>query len=312
MPVFNEEESVQKAIDSILNQTYKNFELIVVNDGSVDSTLEVIKNNKDERIKIFNQKNKGVAKARNVGIKNAINPYIIFIDADDSLDTNVLDDLIKIINIKNNYWIFFKTRIQKNNEYQKNNFYDASRVIVRDDYLGELIVTEKINSIWGKVYNRKILIDNDLKFNEKLLISEDKLFNLTYAGFINDIFITNKGCYNYVADVEDSLTSQLSDEKHNSLNRFHKIISEMNYGKKFKVEKELSFIEFKNNYAILRSLYDQDNREDFDLQFKKMNENNYYYFPNITWKIIHWVVQTKSSLLNKFLIKLIGVKKRVL
>lgn len=116
-----------------MNQTYENFELIIVNDGSVDSTLEIIKKNKDKRIKIYNQKNKGVAKARNVGIKNAINPYIIFIDADDSLDTNVLDDLKNIIDIKENCWIFFQTRIQKNNEYQKDNFYDASRVIARDD-----------------------------------------------------------------------------------------------------------------------------------------------------------------------------------
>ena len=85
MPVYNGEKFLKEAIESILNQTFQNFELIIINDGSKDSSLDIIKKyeNSDNRIKVINQENAGVSVSRNNGIKNSIGEYVAFIDCDD-------------------------------------------------------------------------------------------------------------------------------------------------------------------------------------------------------------------------------------
>jgi len=83
IPLYNKERSVKNTIESVLNQTFQDFEVIVVNDGSTDNSLEVVKSFNDERIRIINQKNSGVSSARNRGIKEAKYEWIAFLDADD-------------------------------------------------------------------------------------------------------------------------------------------------------------------------------------------------------------------------------------
>ena len=95
IPAYNAENSIQKSIDSILNQTYNNYEIIVVNDGSTDNTINLIE--KNSKIKIINQKNLGVSSARNTGIENAKGDFIAFIDADDYIEKNYLEEFNNII-----------------------------------------------------------------------------------------------------------------------------------------------------------------------------------------------------------------------
>ena len=91
VPVYNVENYVDKCIKSILNQTYKNYEVIIINDGSTDNSLNIInkyKNNK--KIKIITQKNKGLSNARNNGMKMATGDYLLFIDSDDYIEDKLL------------------------------------------------------------------------------------------------------------------------------------------------------------------------------------------------------------------------------
>ena len=83
LPVFNGEKFIKKAIESVLNQSLNDFELIVINDGSTDSTADIINSFEDNRIRIINQSNKGPGQARNNGLKIASGDYIMFLDADD-------------------------------------------------------------------------------------------------------------------------------------------------------------------------------------------------------------------------------------
>ncbi len=140
IPLYNKEKHIQKTLESVLNQSFKDFEVIIVNDGSTDNSLSIIEPFNDARIKILSQENKGVSAARNNGIKNAIATYIAFLDADDYWYNNHLETLHKHI-IENPSCFVFATicEIEKthdiikpsfsvkfNTEFEKTNFFNAS------------------------------------------------------------------------------------------------------------------------------------------------------------------------------------------
>lgn len=115
IPLFNKEKSISRAIDSVFKQTFKNFELIIVNDGSTDNSLYFVEKIKDERIKIINKKNGGVSSARNVGIENAHTEWICFLDADDYWTPNHLE-VINDLRCKYPYAQLYSTVTQENSE----------------------------------------------------------------------------------------------------------------------------------------------------------------------------------------------------
>jgi len=106
VPLYNKVEYIERAINSILNQTYQNFELIIVNDGSIDGGEKKIELNKDSRIQLITQSNQGVSVARNTGAKNAKYNYLAFLDADDIWDENFLEEINFLINEYPNAGIF--------------------------------------------------------------------------------------------------------------------------------------------------------------------------------------------------------------
>ncbi|MCP9199895.1 glycosyltransferase [Gramella sp. GC03-9] len=97
---YNSAHTITKAIDSIVKQSYKKWELIIVDDGSSDDTEKIIKGYDDTRIKYFYQKNKGVAAARNVGVKESLGDYIIFLDADDELFNTAIENFSNVLETK--------------------------------------------------------------------------------------------------------------------------------------------------------------------------------------------------------------------
>lgn len=98
VPLYNKEKSVSRAIKTVLEQNYSNFELIIVNDGSTDNSLDVVEKIKDERVKIINKKNGGVSSARNLGVENASTDWICFLDADDYWKPNHLEIIAELQN----------------------------------------------------------------------------------------------------------------------------------------------------------------------------------------------------------------------
>ena len=107
VPIYNAENNLEKCLDSIIDQTYKNLELILINDGSTDGSLKICNKYKknDNRIRLFSKENNGVSSARNLGISMAKGHYITFVDADDYLDLNAYE--IALSNFGNNEAVFF-------------------------------------------------------------------------------------------------------------------------------------------------------------------------------------------------------------
>lgn len=107
VPIYNEEENLRKCIESLINQTYKELEIILINDGSTDKSKEIIKSFKDKRIIAINKKNTGISDTRNIGIGKSTGDYIMFVDSDDYLELNCIERLIETAEKENSEIVMF-------------------------------------------------------------------------------------------------------------------------------------------------------------------------------------------------------------
>jgi glycosyltransferase involved in cell wall biosynthesis len=175
IPLYNKEKSIAGTIQSVLNQTYKNFELIIVNDGSTDKSADVVQSIKDERIKLINKKNGGVSSARNKGIEASSYDYIAFIDGDDIWLSEHLQIIWNMINQFNDDNIGgFCTRIMKSRNV--NNFsvhsHEIKPSILVDNYLQLASGADSVLSS-SSFAIKKSCFSNIGMFNEKLSFGED-------------------------------------------------------------------------------------------------------------------------------------------
>lgn len=208
VPVYNAEKYIKKCVDSLVNQTKKELEIILVNDGSTDSSEKIIKEYKDKRIKYFKNKNQGIGKTRNFGIEKASGKYIMFVDSDDYIEK---DECEKLYNKAENNNLdivicdFYKIYDDTGNleEIRTPGFKDSSLEDNPD------IITEFLCP-WAKLYNRKMIIDNKIRFVENLKYEDapfviESLCNAKKIGKVNE-------CLNYYVIHSKSETT-IRDEK---------------------------------------------------------------------------------------------------
>lgn len=268
VPVYNVEKHLSKCLDSIINQTYKNIEIICVNDGSNDNSLNILEQyaEKDSRIKIINQENGGVASARNAGIKASSGEYIWFIDSDDWIEANACEVL-------NNYIVnndtdlinfnFYRVKDGKKSKVTHGlsdrftektyNFFDIQVDICKKIY----------TNCWNSCFKAKLLKDNNIFFPEKFNLCEDILFVIKCFLLNPQIFIINDYLYNYLTDRKNSLTKASKLRIYQNYNKvfpeLKSYINEKNYntvyiyydgflGAMLSYWKDLYFSEYKNEY----------------------------------------------------------------
>lgn len=193
VPIYNAERYINKCLNSIVKQTKKELEIILINDGSTDNTEKIIKTYKDKRIKYFKNDNHGIGYSRNFGIEKATSKYIMFLDSDDYLKINACEELFKKAE-KDNLDIvisnFYKVVNRNIEEIKLPNFENSSLKDNPD------IITEFLNP-WAKLYNREMLIKNKIKFVEDLKY-EDAPFVIEALDKANKIGKVNKPLNYYV------------------------------------------------------------------------------------------------------------------
>lgn len=214
IPVYNGEKTIGRALDSLIVQTQNTFEVIVINDGSIDNTIQILEIYKKKfdavgkKIKIINQNNLGVSAARNRGIKEAKGEYIAFLDSDDYLKTNMVEVLYSYLNKTKYDCIIYGFYSLNNIEEIEMDYYNPELIQGKDKLKGkldELLPTRALNSPCNKLFNKEILDKNKIKFNKKLSLGEDLNFNLMYYFNINNLKIINERLY-----VIDNSSSYLS------------------------------------------------------------------------------------------------------
>ena len=315
MPVYNSEKYLSKAIESVLNQNYKNLELIAVNDGSTDNSLKILEEfeKKDTRLKILNKKNGGISSARNYGLKYAKGEYICFIDNDDEYDSNLLSDNIKLIDEKN-------TDILKFNKIKKIIGYNKVRVESAKFNFDKLVLQKNEifknfnyiykfgGTIWNAVYRKKFLIENNIVFDEtNRNIIEDHRFNLDCYKHLNSIILVSKPYYYWNMRIFHSTTGKFNEE------RFEQIKFEANNLYKFLLQKNIDklnphfwclikfsylynimlVINYENsNFNLNRTKKYLKNLKNLDIFKRKLNREDYKYINDTNSKIKSFLMKT--------------------
>ncbi len=205
VPIYNAEKFLDKCINSVLNQTYDDYELILVNDGSTDKSEEICskycntkKYDKNAKIKYIFQTNSGVSAARNKGIDIAEGEFITFVDSDDYLDEKYLDTMIKAQNNYNTDLTVCAYVNYSNNEnkhickaFPQTTFYCNEEI--QKEVVPRIFYNNALSALANpicRLYKAEIIKKNNLRFKENLYYNEDKLFNYIYSQYIvNFVFL---------------------------------------------------------------------------------------------------------------------------
>lgn len=222
MPVFNTEEYLDKAINSILNQTFNDFELILIDDCSIDNSHSICEYyaNKDTRIILLrNSINLGVAKSRNKALKIVTGVYLTFVDSDDYVDVNLLENIYS--KLTNNKVDLLKYSCKEEYIGKKDNVIYSKLCQLKDCFLldkikiqKQILEMEKIplfGYLWNSFYKVNIITVNNICFNEECIVNEDFSFNIKYISHINNLYCTSFCGYHYMKRENNSLSTKKQD-----------------------------------------------------------------------------------------------------
>lgn len=214
VPIYKSEKYINKCIDSIINQSYKNIEVILVDDGSPDNCPQICDEYAlvDKRIKVIHKGNSGVSASRNAGIEASSGKYIMFCDSDDFVHPMWCELLHNAINIEGiDLGICGYFFVEPNSKQIVNEKIYSSpllQVIGKNQFFN-LYIKEFINMPWNKIYKRDIIVKNNLKMDENICYNEDLIFVMKYIMCMNGNFaFVNKGLNFYRKGVMDSLTNR--------------------------------------------------------------------------------------------------------
>lgn len=218
VPVYNSEKYIDKCIKSIINQTVKNFEVIIIDDGSKDTTYCKCREYeiKYSNIKVFTQSNQGVAVARNNGLKNSAGEWIIFVDSDDEVFPDYIESVLQYIDKEYELIIFdYKVKGKNYREesyelyseiYTGNRKIDLVRCALNNKSLNENWGNVSLRSPWAKVYKKSLLDNNEIGFIPKIKMGEDLLFNINV--YLNASKIVYIKKIEYIVDERDDSVSR--------------------------------------------------------------------------------------------------------
>lgn len=213
VPIFNAEKYIRRCIESILCQTYSDFEVILIDDGSNDHSLDICLeySQKDARIKVIQQKNKGVSSARNAGIEKSSGNWIIFIDADDRITKDALKISANILSANKRIdTIAWGSNYENKDSTMQLINYENNKIFNNIEFLK---LPNFHQAVWGYVFSKNIITTNNLRFDEKLSMSEDKLFILEYLLLASEISTCTKQLYYYYYNIDSACNSSITLKK---------------------------------------------------------------------------------------------------
>lgn len=251
VPAYNAEDVIRRGIYSLLNQTYENIEILCINDGSTDHTLDVLKQiqAQDTRLRLFTQQNSGPAKARNVGLQNARGKYIMFMDADDTFHPQMCQLMLQTIQDKN------VDVVMCNTQMVGRNFGNYPFPFNEGKFNINLHIRKYTNVwLWNKIFKMDIIRERYLSFPDGHK-SDDTVFVENYLRVANTIYFLNRKLINYYR-TENSIVESYNSETPNKKDIFDFVYS---------LEKIISFLK---QYINKNTLDDIDDLEYAQYLFK--------------------------------------------
>lgn len=202
VPVYNARKYIKICLDSLIGQTFRNIEIICINDGSTDNSYNILEDykSKDDRIKVLTQKNQGCAVSRNIGLEVSQSKYIMFCDSDDFYEPTMCEKMFNAIESANvNYAMCGTNVIYKNRKNLKSwddDYFkiDNTEVISVDS---KYCVSMKNHVLWNRIWKKSIIDEYGIKFPPQALF-DDTIFCKEYLFVSDDIYLLKEKLYNYV------------------------------------------------------------------------------------------------------------------
>lgn len=261
--VYNGEKYIKKCLDSIINQTYKNLEILIINDGSTDDTLKICKSYKDKRIKIITTENQGLSLSRNTGIDNSKGEYLYFIDVDDYIELDTIEYLYSLIKKYNLEMSTCKSIDIYDNRINKKNYEEKAEILSKEKMLEKnLLSIDNTITIWNKLMSKRLF--NDIRFENRVVNDLAVTYKLI---LLNDkIVFGNQIKYYYVRN-----NDSISIKKKNSMDRntdIYKVAM-----KRYNNIKKIYPNMLANNIGLLRTIAILYNKQSKELH-KYLDKNN--------------------------------------
>lgn len=322
VPIYNVENYVDKCIKSLLNQSDLDYEIILIDDGSTDSSADIIdKYYSVDNIRIIHQVNSGVSVARNVGIELSSGDWITFVDGDDFVEPNFISSLQRTIAINNCDMVVFnyKAFFNENNvfscrmlPYSKNRYISeekdfCQKRMISQYYLGgdnETVVSS--GTTWCKLIKKDIIVNNNIKFKPGLIKAQDTVFWLNVTEKASKIFFLNENLYNYRL----SNNSISSGKKYlsNSVKEFDVLIKEYRrfIEDNYKDDTYLDALNLRYIQVIMwnidHNFFNKNNKDNLHTKIKQLNDFIYNIdYQNAIRNVSYNDLPTRLKLMLKFI-----------
>ena len=246
VPAYNVENYIERCLNSLVNQTFKDIEIITINDGSTDKSLELLNKyaKEDIRVSVIDLGDEGVSYCRNLGVEKANGKYIMFVDSDDWIDSSMVEVMYKKAE-ENKLDLVMCSYIREFKDHSKEKIFNLPQEIiykdneVKNELLRKLVgpikeelsnpeMLDALGTVWGKLYRADILKENKIKFVDLKEIgsAEDTLFNIFTFNYLSKVMFLNKHMYHYWRDNPKSVTSQYNPKLKEQRKVFFKYISD--------------------------------------------------------------------------------------
>jgi glycosyltransferase involved in cell wall biosynthesis len=259
--VYNGEKFIKKCIDSIINQTYNNLEILIINDGSTDSTLDICKTYKDKRIKVITTKNQGLSLSRNTGIDNAKGEYLYFIDADDFIELDTIEYLYKLLINNNASMATCKCIDIYNYEFDKKDYKEEIEINDGIHFLKKILLSiDRSVTTWNKLMKKELF--NNIRYENR--ITNDVVVTYKQALKIDKYVFSNQIKY-YHYRHKESITGIHSAER--AIDQYKASYERYNYIKKIYpnfLENDIAMLNatvmcYNHNYKSVDDFLKQEN-----------------------------------------------------
>lgn len=226
VPVYKVEKYLSECVESIINQTYSDFELLLVDDGSPDRCPEICEDyaEKDSRIRVIHKENGGVSSARNVGIQNASGVYVMFVDSDDYLAPQMLEEMLCANGNKVDCVLSSLTYVYPKAEKNRScNLPDIENLSFPDinRCFQEVFDNYGFSAVYAKLYRRELIEAHEIYFNERFSILEDGMFVFDYLKQCKKLRLLSGAYYQYRQAEDDSLMKRFNSNADQALAEYY-------------------------------------------------------------------------------------------
>lgn len=228
IPIYNVEKYLSKCIDSVINQTYQNLEILLIDDGSTDNSSEICEtySKKDNRIKVIHKENSGVSSARNKGLENAIGKYVCFVDSDDEVKAEYIATLVRLMTEKKVDMAMINY-IKKDLEHEERiKYFLKDKRLNKKQFFEQLFQPNSFAGyLWNKIFERETILKYQISFNENIYVCEDLLFVCQVADKCEEFYYDFEAyLYEYFIRKDSALRRDYSYKTATRVDVYEKII----------------------------------------------------------------------------------------